>query len=107
MPPKIALQVAPTKITCDNEIFVGATCNAIFGGIDVDLRGAYINEDVAMNCSAIFGGIDVRVPSDINVHVSCVPIFGGVDNRLTKRNIPGAPTLYINATCMFGGIDIR
>lgn len=95
------------KITCDNEIFVGATCNAIFGGIDVDLRGAYINEDVAMNCSAIFGGIDVRVPSDINVHVSCVPIFGGVDNRLTKRNIPGAPTLYINATCMFGGIDIR
>ncbi len=95
------------EITCNNEIFVGATCNAIFGGIDVDLRGAYINEDVAMNCSAIFGGIDVRVPSDVNVRVSCVPIFGGVDNRLAKRNIPGAPTLYINATCMFGGIDIR
>lgn len=95
------------KITCDNEIFVGATCNAIFGSVDVDLRNAYINEDVAMNCSSIFGGMVVLLPSDINVRVSCVPIFGGVDNRLVKRNIPGAPTLYINATCMFGGLDIR
>lgn len=95
------------KITCNNEIFVGATCNAIFGGIDVDLRNAYINEDVAMSCSSIFGGITVYMPPNVNVHVSCVPIFGGVDNRLAKRNIPGAPTLYINSTCMFGGLDIK
>jgi len=95
------------KITCNNEVYVGATCNAIFGSVDVDLRNAYINEDVAMNCSSIFGGMTVRVPADVNVRVSCVPIFGGVDNRLIKRNIPGAPTLYINATCMFGGLDIR
>lgn len=95
------------KITCNNEVYVGATCNAIFGSVDVDLRNAYINEDVAMNCSSIFGGMVVHAPADINVRVSCVPIFGGVDNRLIKRNIPGAPTLYINATCMFGGLDIR
>ena len=95
------------KITCNNEIFVGATCNAIFGSVDVDLRNAYINEDVAMNCSSIFGGMVVMLPPDVNVRVSCVPIFGGVDNRLIRRNIPGAPTLYINATCMFGGLDIR
>lgn len=95
------------KITCNNEIFAGATCNAIFGSVDVDLRNAYISEDVAMNCSSIFGGMVVMLPSDVNVRVSCVPVFGGVDNRLIKRNIPGAPTLYINATCMFGGLDIR
>lgn len=95
------------KITCNNEVYVGATCNAIFGSVEMDLRNAYINEDVAMSCSSIFGGMTVRVPSDVNVRVSCVPIFGGVDNRLIKRNIPGAPTLYINATCMFGGLDIR
>ena len=95
------------EITCNNEIFVGATCNAIFGSIDIDLRNAYINEDVAMNCASIFGGILVRVPTNVNVRISCVPIFGGVDNGLAKRNIPGAPTLYINATCMFGGLDIR
>lgn len=95
------------KITCNNEVFAGATCNAIFGGIDVDLRTSYISENVTMTCSSIFGGITVYMPPNVNVHISCIPIFGGVDNRLTKRNIPGAPTLYITATCMFGGLDIK
>jgi len=105
--PEYSAIFSEQKITCNNEVYVGATINAIFGSADMDLRGAYISEDVAMNCSAIFGGIVIRVPDNVNVYVSCVPIFGGVDNKITNRSIPGAPTLYINATCMFGGIDIK
>lgn len=93
-------------ITCNNEIFTGATLNSIFGGIDLDLRNAYIQEDVVVNCTTVFGGIDIRVPSSVNVQVSSVPIFGAVNNRVKNRNA-GAPTVFINATCMFGGIDIK
>lgn len=92
-------------ITCSNEIFTGANLNSIFGGIDLDLRNAYIQEDVVVNCTTIFGGIDIHVPPNVNVQVSGVPIFGAVTNRIKNRSV-GAPTIFINATCMFGGIDV-
>lgn len=97
------------KISFDNEVFNGASLNAIFGGVELRLDNAIINSDVAITCSATFGGIDIRVPSDVNVKVihNCV-IFGGVDNKTRTRSwIQGAPTIYINANCMFGGIDVK
>lgn len=93
-------------ITCNNEIFTGATLNSIFGGIDLKLQNAYIQEDVVINCTTIFGGIDIRVPANVNVQVSGVPIFGGIDNKVRNRT-PDAPTIFVNATCLFGGIDIK
>lgn len=95
------------KIACTHEPFSGASVNAIFGGVDLNLREAIITEDVVMDCSAIFGGVDIFVPSNINVKVSSVPIFGGVSNKTNRAFDPNAPTLFINATCMFGGIDIK
>lgn len=93
-------------ITCDNEIFTGASLNSIFGGIDLKLRHAYLQEDVVINCTTVFGGIDIWVPANVNVQVSGVPIFGGIDNKVRTR-IPDAPTIFVNATCLFGGIDIK
>jgi predicted membrane protein len=95
------------KVNVDNEPFKGATLNAVFGGIDLRLDHAIITEDAVINCSAVFGGIDIYVPSDVNVKVTSTPIFGGVDNKHRGPSIPDAPTIYINATCMFGGVDIR
>ncbi|NLZ80628.1 MAG: cell wall-active antibiotics response protein [Clostridiales bacterium] len=95
------------KIVFAHEPFTGASINAIFGGVDLNLRDAIITEDVVMDCNAIFGGVDIFVPSTINVKVSSVPIFGGVSNKTNRALDPSAPTLFINATCMFGGIDIK
>lgn len=89
------------------EKFVGTTINAVFGGVDIDLRDAVIDEDVVINATAIFGGIDIIVPSHVRVKVSNVPIFGGVDNKAAYSADPDAPTIYLNSTCMFGGIDIK
>jgi hypothetical protein len=61
---------------------------------------------VILNCSTVFGGVEIRVPDNINVQVSGIPLFGGIHNRYTS-NIPGAPTLFVNATCIFGGIEIK
>lgn len=93
-------------VRCDNEIFTGANLNAIFGGIDLKLGQAYLQEDVVINCTAVFGGVDIRVPANVNVQVAGVPIFGGIDNRV-KNHTPDAPTIFINATCFLGGIDIK
>lgn len=95
------------NIHCDNEVFEGAIVDAIFGSVSLRLDQAIINEDVIINCNATFGGIEVYLPSDINVKVSSTPIFGGVSNKRRNFANPNAPTVYISATCMFGGVDIK
>lgn len=89
------------------EKFMGTSMNAVFGGVELDLRNAIIDEDVVINATAVFGGIEIWVPSHVRVKVSNVPIFGGVDNRANRAIEPDAPTIFVNSTCMFGGIEIK
>ena len=98
---------AGNKYQVTGEKFLGTTVSAIFGGFELDLRNAIIDEDVVVNATAVFGGIDIMVPQNVNVKVSNVPIFGGVDNKISKTLDPNAPTIFLNSTCMFGGIDIK
>ncbi len=89
------------------EVFEGAELNALFGGIQCDLRGAIIQKDCAIEANAIFGGIDIFVPNNINIAVDSNSIFGGVENKTNNGQIEGAPTLYIKASGIFGGVDIK
>ncbi len=92
----------------ENEVFDGASLNAIFGGIELDLRSCIINQDVAIETTSIFGGLNIYMPNDVNIRMSSTPIFGAVSNKTNRANyIPGAPTIYINSICMFGGVDIK
>ena len=88
------------------EIFEGAKLDAVFGGIKCDLRGAVINGDCVINASAVFGGIDIYVPENLNVKVSSNSIFGGVSGK-ERRNNPSNHTLYLNATCLFGRVEVK
>lgn len=89
------------------EKFMGTTMNAIFGGVELDLTDAIIDEDVVINATAVFGGIDIKVPYNVKVKVSNVPVFGGVSNKVPTSRDLNAPTIFLNSTCMFGGIDIK
>ena len=92
-------------IKYDYETFEGAELTAAFGSVECDLRNAIFEKDCAIQVSAFFGGIDIFVPDNINVKVESTSIFGGVSNKTSVHK--GAPTLYINGTCMFGGVDIK
>ena len=35
------------------------------------------------------------------------PIFGGVENKHENSDDKKSKTLYINATCVFGGVEIK
>ena len=41
----------------------------------------------------------------VNVIVKSTSIFGGVTNK--KENTNSKKNIYINAMCMFGGVDIK
>lgn len=95
------------KLNFSGEVFEGAELNAVFGGIDCDLRNAIIEKDCVIEASAIFGGIDIFVPYNVKVKVKSTSLFGGVSDKTVRNTDENAVTVYINATCMFGGIDIK
>lgn len=98
---------AEQNINFNDQEFKGTDISAIFGGAKCDLTKSIITEDVVINATAIFGGIDILVPNNVNVKVKSTPIFGGVDDKTTKQAVPDSPTIYINATCTFGGVTIK
>ncbi len=96
------------NVNFDNQEFNGADLTAVFGGVKCDLRRAIINSDQVINCSSTFGGIEIFVPNNVNVKIKSTPIFGGVsDKAVHENNKEGVPTIYINATSVFGGVEIK
>lgn len=94
------------NLNFSGELFEGAELNAVFGSVKCDLSDAVIDKDCAVRVSAIFGGITIIVPENVNVKVNTNSIFGGVENK-TMTTDKSRPTIYINGTCMFGGVEIK
>lgn len=94
-------------IRFDGEEFKGADLTAVFGGIKCDLTRAKIQEDIVLNTSSIFGGIDIYVPENVKVKVKSNSIFGGVSDKKRHSESQDAHTIYINAICLFGGVEIK
>ncbi len=97
---------AGQDINYNGETFTGGDYNAIFGGINCDLRSAVIDKDCVIKVTAIFGGIDIFLPPNVNVKVNSNSFFGGISNKSNNGNT-NSVTVYIEGTCLFGGVDIK
>ena len=95
------------SINFSNRPFNGTDLIAAFGGIDCDLLFAEIKEDCVINAKVTFGGIDIILPQNVNVVVKSTSLFGGVGRKRRFPTIQGAPTVYIKAVCLFGGVDLK
>lgn len=102
----ITATFAGQKVNKDNEEFKGANLDAVFGSVILDLRNANVDKEAVIKASAIFGGVEIFVPQNVNVKVKATPIFGGVSNK-SLTNKENEKTIYIDAFCMFGGVDIK
>ena len=89
------------------EKFENCSLNAIFGSLKCDLSNAKIDEDKEFNISAIFGAVTVLVPENVNVKIITTPIFGGVSDERKTKTSDAKATIYVQATCMFGGVNIK
>ena len=94
-------------INFDGEKFNGADLTAVFGGVKCDLRKAIIESDTVINTSSIFGGIDIFVPENVKIKVKSSSIFGGVSDEKKHIENTDAHIIYVNATCIFGGVEIK
>lgn len=96
------------NVNFDGEKFNGADLTAVFGGVKCDLRNALIENDSVINVSSIFGGTEIIVPENVKIKIKSSSMFGGVDDkRKNKADNQESNTIYINATCLFGGVEIK
>lgn len=97
-----------SEMASHSDSFRGGSISTVFGGAELDLRDAMPAADAKLDVFTAFGGVEIRVPEGWQVDVKGLPIFGGFDNVTTKEQLgSGAPRLTINATVLFGGMEIK
>ena len=92
----------------DAKDFRGGAIGAMFGGFEVDLRGATMAEAQAtIDISVMFGGVDIQIPESWVAEVKGTALFGGFTDDTTPP-APGqpAPHLIVTGYAMFGGVTI-
>lgn len=89
--------------------FKGGSITTLFGGTEVNLaEAAIVDEGVTLGVLTAFGGTEITVPHGWEVRVSGLPLFGGWSNGAKNEVLgPGAPRLEINATVLFGGMEVK
>ena len=92
---------------CFDNGFAGGKFVASFGAIELDIRNADIVDNCVITTNATFGGVDILVPSNIRVVAKSNSLFGGTSDKSNKSLPADAKTVYINATNLFGGTDIK
>ena len=69
-----------------SDSFKGGTVTTVFGGSEIDLRGAQLDPEGAyIEVVVAFGGVEIKVPDEWNVVVKRVPIFLGWTNKSKLR----------------------
>lgn len=90
-----------------NENVGNLKLNSIFAEFRLDLTHATLKEDIVIESSAIFGSILILVPENVNVEVKPTSIFGATTNKVMKKDEKKQKTIYIDSTCLFGGVEIK
>ena len=93
------------KLNFEGDTFKGASLNAIFGGIDLNLKKAHIISEANIDATSVFGGINIFVPNNVNVEIKSTSLFGGATSKV--ENKANQPTIHIKAFCLFGGVEVK
>jgi predicted membrane protein len=96
------------EVLSTSQQFRGGSATATFGGVNLDLSQARLDPAGAtITVSVMFGGVEVIVPRGWRVETSGVPLFGGMENKANAPAEAGTPTLKIDATVLFGGLEVK
>ncbi len=89
-----------------DEIVNNLSLTSVFGNINCNLKDENIKKETYIKVESIFGGIKIKVPDDVKVKIVSTSIFGGVSNHKEMKN-DSKKILYLDATCLFGGVEIK
>ena len=97
----------PHQNIYDNQLYTSGNYDVTFNGLILDLSKAYLNEETNITISTLFGGVDLYLPDDVNIQIQSSNFLGGVDLHKRENKIENTKVIYLNARCIFGGINIK
>lgn len=97
----------PRQNIYDNQLYTGGNYDVTFNALILDLSKAYLNEKTNITISTLFGGVDLYLPDDVNIQIQSSNFLGGVDLHKRENKIENTKVIYLNARCIFGGINIK
>ena len=95
------------NIKLDDEEVDKYELNAIFGELIIDLTEIKIKKDILITACSVFGNTKIIVPEDIEVKVLSTSILGDISDKRKKLSSEKKKTIYIDATAIFGGVEIK
>lgn len=90
-----------------SKAFKGGDVTTFMGGAEINLTQADFNGRVMIDCFNMFGGTKLIVPADWEVQSGVVTIFGGIEDKRQPTQVNPGKVLYLDGTCIFGGIEIK
>jgi predicted membrane protein len=98
------------KISSDK--FMGGKVTSLFGGSEIDLTGAKLNQkECVIDVFTMFGGAEIAVPRNWEVQVDVTSVFGGFDDKRgpveKDNNDNETSVLVIKGFTIFGGGEVK
>jgi predicted membrane protein len=105
---RVSVLFGSNEVVVTSQHLRGGSATAFFGGAELDLRQAALDPAGAtLAVTAVFGAVELFVPRGWRVNVSGTPIFGGLSSKVDPAASGEMPTLKVDATAIFGGVEIK
>jgi predicted membrane protein len=99
------------KERIDSQDFHGGEISAVFGGMEMDLRGATLAGGAAViDATVVRGGIVLNVPRDWRVNIQTTTVLGGVEDKRPQPNASDnivTGELNITGSVFCGRIEVK
>lgn len=102
----ISVVMGGNKTVSNSQDFKGGDITAIMGGVELDLRGASIQTEAALNLWATWGGIVIKVPADWSVVNRGMALMGAIEDKTISPSV-ATKRLIISGTAIMGGVEIK
>jgi len=98
-----------SKRRIESKEFKGGKVSVLLGGVELDFSQASLAENQAtLELTAILGGIEIWVPREWEVVIDSSAFLGAVEDKLKPAPATESrPTLFVKATAILGGIEIK
>ena len=97
-----------TKKRLVSKSFKGGEITTIFGGTDLDLTHADMDEPAHLEVTVVFGGLKLIVPAHWDVQLGVSTIAAGIEDKrfLHQRPVEDGKKLILSGAVVFGGVEI-
>lgn len=102
----LSVVFAEENLDFSKKEYHGSRIKCVFASVFCNLKHAVIKDDIIIKITNVFGETKISIPENLKVKVISNSFFGGVNDKRIVKEETAENTIYIEATNVFGGIEI-